>query len=126
MLRKFISVLSLACLLLIWPLIAQQEKISRADLVEAIESKDFKLAETLLQQYVRQLGAAGKKDSLLQCVTLAGEIFIGLYGELESGAELQKFVDQARQVSDDPVFYSQLEIQVASHFANIGNNNQAY
>src|SRR5690606_9334140 len=95
-------------------------------LVEAIELKDFKLAETLLQQYVRQLGAAGKKDSLLQCVKLAGEIFIGLYGELESGAELQKFVDQARQVSDDPVFYSQLEIHVASHFANVGNNNQAY
>ena len=126
MLRKFISALSLACLLVIWPLIAQQEKISRADLVKAIESKDFKLAETLLQQYIRQSDVTGKQDSILQCVSLAGDIAIGLHGESGSGAELQKFVDQAKQVSNNPAFHSQLEIQVASHFANMGNYNHAY
>lgn len=126
MLRKFISALSLACLLLAWPLTAQQKKIGRADVAKAIETKDFKLAESLLQQYVQQLNAQGNPDSILHCVSLAGEIAIGLYGEEQSGKEVQKFIDQAKLNHKDPIFHSQLDIQAASHFSDMGNNKRAY
>lgn len=126
MLRKFISALFLACLLLAWPLTAQQKKIAHSDLVNAIEKKDYRLAESLLQLYVQQLSAQENPDSILPYVALAGEIAAGLHGEEQSIAAVQKFIEQLKLNYKDAGFHGRLEMQAATYFSNIGYNQRAY
>ena len=126
MLRNLVPAFFLACLLMTWPLIAQQHTTSMAAVTSAIESKDYKRAETLLQQYAQQMAAQGKMDSMVHCVSLAGEIFTGLYGPAKSIEPLQKFVDDAKLRFNEKKFHSNLDIQIANHFSSIGNYRQAY
>ncbi len=126
MLRKIISALLAAGILLAWPLTAQQEKVRFSDVTGAIETRDYKRAEMLLRQYTQWIIAAGQPDSILQCVALTGEIATELYGAERGKKEMLKLVDQAKLNNKNAAFHSQLDMQSASYFSNLGQNNQAY
>lgn len=125
MISKLIAVTAIICVLIVCSL-AQQKTIELSAVNNAIENKNYKQAENLLQQYVQQIISSGKTDSALACIPLAGKIAYELHGSQQSIKEVYNLVNTAKINNSSPRFHCNLYIQAAEYFSTIGGNQQGY
>lgn len=125
MISKLIAVTTIICVLLAYSP-AQQKTIELSAVNNAIESKNYKQAENLLQQYVQQIISSGKTDSALACIPLTGKIAYELHGSRQSIKEVYNLVNTVKINNSNPRFHCNLYMQAAEYFGTIGGNQQGY
>jgi len=126
MLRKPIFPILLFCFLIVCSLLGQQTKHELSVVVNAIEAKNYKQAETFLQQYIQQLIASGNKDSVLPCIPIAGKIAYEIYGPKQSTTAVYDLINKAKLNNPDAVFHCKMYLEASEYFTGLGGDQHAY
>jgi CHAT domain-containing protein len=127
MIRKILLFsVAIICLALLLPIIAQNKSDDLLPIEKAIESKQFKKADSLFNQDVTKFLSVGNVDTLAYYVTFKGEISEGLLGAEKSSAPVFAFIDFLKSKKASQLSLVKAYRNAAEFFANTGQDQHGY
>ena len=125
--RKHLVLLAtLAGLALLLPTIAQLASNGGSALEKALENKQYKTADSLLQTELAGFYASGRLDTIATYVTAAGTIAYEQYGAEKGTAAVFRFIDTLDARKASPRTLVKVCREAAEFFANNGQNSEGY
>ncbi|MES2848924.1 MAG: tetratricopeptide repeat protein, partial [Bacteroidota bacterium] len=116
----------LCILLLLIPLFAQDKLKGAAEIESAIEAKNFKQAETLLQQQVQFFLKENNTDTLIYYISLAGQIGMENGGPEKAAASINTLVNQIAAQKPASITMRKVHLEVGEFFGVAGEDKKAY
>ena len=120
------SLAGLCVILLLIPILAQDTKKGAAEIEAAIESKNFKQAEALLEQQVQYFLQQGNIDTLVNYVSLAAKIGMENGGPEKAAVAVHSFIDRIALHHPADKTVRQLYIEAGEFFGIAGEDKKAY
>ena len=111
---------------LVLPITAQNVSQHIPAIKNAIEAKDFKQAENILQQDVAALFSSGNLDSITNYILLHGEIAGKLYGADKATISVNKLIERLLSKKASPSVLTEAYRQQAEFFSTIGKYKEGY
>lgn len=116
----------LCILLLLIPLFAQNKLKGAAEIEAAIEAKNFKQAEALLQQQVNFFLKENNTDTLIYYISLAGKIGMENGGTEKAAASMNVVVNQIAAIKPANTTMRKAHLEVGEFFGVAGEDKKAY
>lgn len=116
----------LCILLLLIPLFAQDKVKGAAEIEAAIEAKNFKQAELLLQQQVQFFLKENNTDTLIYYIPLAGKIGMENGGPGKAAASMNILVGQIAAKKPSNITMRKTHLEVGEFFGVAGEDKKAY
>lgn len=126
MLRKiYISILAL-WLFLMLPILAQEKLKDRKAIENAIESKNYSAADSLLQKDIQEFLSSGQADTLVHYIPLKGKLAYGQNGAEKAVSTVYSFIDLIKTKDSSVKLMLRAYREAAEFFGNIGQNLQGF
>jgi len=113
-------------LLLLIPLFAQDGVKGAAEIEAAIDAKNFKQAETLLQQQVQFFLKENNTDTLIYYIPLAGKIGMENGGPEKAAVAMNALASQIAAKKPDNKTMRKVYLEVGEFFGVAGEDKKAY
>ncbi len=116
----------LCILLLLLPLFAQDKVKGAAEIEAAIEAKNFKQAELLLQQQVQFFLKENNSDTLIYYIPLAGKIGMENGGPEKAAVSMNALVKQIADLKPVATTMRKAHLEAGEFFGVAGEDKKAY
>lgn len=93
---------------------------------KAINEKEYKKAEAVLQPIIDSYLATSEADSLVIYIYYVGKINQGLSGVEESVRKMELFAGEIKKLSSSPATLRQMYIETGEYYGSIGLNGKGY
>lgn len=120
------SLAGLCILLLLIPIFAQEKLKGAAEIESAIDAKNFKQAETLLQQQVQFFLKENNIDTLIHYISLAGKIGLGNGGWEKAATAMNTLATQIAAQKPGNITMRKVYLEVGEFFGVAGQDKKAY
>jgi len=116
----------LCIILLLIPILAQEKVKGTAEIESAIEAKNFKEAEALLQQQVQFFLQQHNTDTLIYYISLAGKTGMENEGPEKAAALMNALVNQIAAQKPSGITMRKAYLEVGEFFGVAGEDKKAY